>query len=236
MRLPILMYHNVDRMPDGVRHPRNYVAPDLFRAQLEALKRWGYETISFETWIAYRAGERSLPARPIILTFDDGYRTALDVAWPIMAPYGFRGTVFVVSDLLGGTNRWDRDDVQVPLLDAREVGALRALGMEIGSHGRSHGTFRGMRETELEAELRESRATLEGVAGGPVRALCYPYGQQDARVRALARRAGYEAGVVWARRLNRRTTDPMRLARLWIDSGTSVLKLWGMLAGLRLLP
>jgi peptidoglycan/xylan/chitin deacetylase (PgdA/CDA1 family) len=235
MRLPILMYHKVDRMPPGVHHPRNYVLPEQFDAQLAALRRWGYQTISLADWTAYRAGG-SLPRRPIVLTFDDGYRSVQDVAWPILARYGFRATVFVVAGLLGGTNRWDTDECQEPLLDAAQVGALHALGMPIGSHTVSHRALRELTDAQVLAEFRESRTTLERLTGAPVRAVCYPYGQQDARIRALARAAGYETGVVWARRVNSARTDPLHLARWWIDYETSVTVLGALLAGLRLLP
>jgi peptidoglycan/xylan/chitin deacetylase (PgdA/CDA1 family) len=234
MRLPILMYHKVDRMPPGVRHPRNYVLPERFEAQLAALQRWGYQTISLADWTAHRAGG-ALPRRPIVLTFDDGYRSVQDVAWPILARYGFRATVFVVAGLLGETNRWDAE-IQEPLLNAVEVGALHALGMPIGSHTVSHRALRGLTDTEVLAEFTESRMMLERLTGAPVRAVCYPYGQQDARIRALARAAGYEAGVVWARRANSARTDPLRLARWWIDDRTSLTTLGALLAGLRLLP
>src|SRR5207302_1430384 len=80
MRLPILMYHKVDRPPPppGARYLRNYVLPEQFDAQLAALRRWGYETISFADWLAYRRRERTLPRRPIILTFDDGHRSTYE--------------------------------------------------------------------------------------------------------------------------------------------------------------
>jgi peptidoglycan/xylan/chitin deacetylase (PgdA/CDA1 family) len=235
MRLPILMYHNVDRMPPDVRHPRNYVLPEQFEAQLAVLRRWGYQTISLTDWTAYRAGG-SLPPRPIVITFDDGYRSVQEVAWPILARYGFRATVFVVAGLLGGTNRWDADEIQVPLLDAAEVRALHALGMPIGSHTLSHRSLRGLTDAEVLTEFQDSRTKLERLTGAPVRAVCYPYGQQDARIRTLAGAAGYEAGVVWARRVNSTRTDPFRLARWWIDYRTSLTTLRGLLAGLRLLP
>ena len=234
MRLPILMYHKVDRMPPGVLHPRNYVLPEQFDAQLAALRRWGYQTISLADWTAYRTGG-FLPPRPIVLTFDDGYRSVQDVAWPILARYGFRATVFVVAGLLGATNRWDADERQEPLLDAAEVRALHALGMPIGSHTASHRALRGLSDAEVLAEFQESRTTLERLTGAPVRAVCYPYGQQDARIRALARAAGYDAGVVWARRVNSARTDPLHLARWWIDYRTNLTTLRALLAGLRLL-
>src|SRR5207244_4000192 len=79
---PILTYHKVDRMPPGARYLRNYVLPEQFAAQLAALASWGYRTVSFGDWLAYRRGAGSLPRRPIILSFDDGYRSTYEVAWP----------------------------------------------------------------------------------------------------------------------------------------------------------
>src|ERR1700751_3538632 len=112
MRLPILMSHKIAHIPAGARPLRNYVLPDQFAAQLDALRRWGYQTISFADWLAYRAGSAPLPRRPIILTFDDGYRSTHDIAWPLLRRFGFTGTVFLVSDLIGKTNTWDADEIQ----------------------------------------------------------------------------------------------------------------------------
>src|SRR2546425_12529657 len=112
MRLPILMYHKVDRIPRGARYLRNYVLPEQFAAQLDALARWGHRTISFADWLAYRRGRATLPRRPIILTFDDGYRSNYDIAWPLLQRHGCPATVFLVADPLRQTN--PRDPAQIP--------------------------------------------------------------------------------------------------------------------------
>src|SRR2546430_14102696 len=97
MRLPILMYHKVDRLPPppGARYLRNYVLPEQFEAQLAALRRWGYETISFADWLAYRRGGGTLPRRPIILTFDHGYRSTCAIAWPLLERHHATPTAFL---------------------------------------------------------------------------------------------------------------------------------------------
>src|SRR2546422_9261152 len=119
MKLPILMYQKVVGVPRGARPRRNYVLPEQYDPQLAALTRWGYQTISFADWLAYRRGERSprsLPHRPIILTFDDGYRPTYEIAWPLLRRHGCAATVFLVSDLVGKTNPWAADELQEPLL------------------------------------------------------------------------------------------------------------------------
>ena len=224
------MYHKIDRLPPGVRYPRNYVLPDQFAAQLAALERWGYETISFSDWLEYRRGERRLPRRPIILTFDDGYRSTYEIAWPLLQRHGFRATVFLVSDLIGKTNVWDGDEAQEPLLSRAEIAQLWAGGVEFGSHTKTHAPLTTVSRERAVEELRGSRAALEQLLGKPVRVLCYPYGKQNPATRAMAREAGYEAAVIARRRLNSRSADPLRLTRLRMEPATRLAGLkWTLL-------
>src|SRR5438552_17761330 len=102
MKLPILLYHKIDRIPAGARYPRSYVAPERFDAQLALLRRCGYESVSFADYLAYRRGAARLPRRPLIIPFDDGYRRHPDVAAPPLPRPGFRATVFLVAERAGG--------------------------------------------------------------------------------------------------------------------------------------
>src|SRR5438128_1017468 len=231
-RRPLLMYPKAVRPPPppGARYLRNYVLPEQFDAQLAALRRWGYETISFADWLAYRRRERTLPRRPIILTFDDGYRSTYEVAWPLLKRHHATASVFLVSDLIGKTNAWDADEIQEPLLDTRQIAAMRAGRIEFGSHTRTHPALIALPPDRVLAELRDSRTALEQLLDEPVRVLCYPYGKQNAAVRALAREAGYEAAVIARRRLNSHASDPLRLTRLRIDTTTRLPALrWTLL-------
>ena len=236
MRLPILMYHKIDPIPRGARSLRLYVVPEQFAAQLAALVRWGYRTISFGDWLAYRRGAGTLPRRPIILTFDDGYRSTYDIAWPILRRYDCRATVFLVSDLIGKTNAWDVHEMQEPLLGAAEIAELQAGGIAFESHTRTHAALTMIEPEQALQELLTSRAALGGLLGTPVRVLCYPYGKQNAAVRALARQAGYEAAVMARRRMNTARTDPFRLKRIWIDYRTTIARLRWTLFRLRWVP
>src|SRR2546426_7877327 len=225
MRLPILMYHAVDRGPQGARSPRLYVPPEQFEAQLATLQQLGYETISFGDWLAYRRGRATLPRRPIILTFDDGYRSNYEIAWPLLKRYGCTATVFLVSDLIGRTNAWDSGEIQEPLLGAAEVAEMRAGGIAFESHGKTHAPLTMIPPERAREELTASRSALERLLGAPVSVLCYAYGKQNAAVRALAREAGYEAAVMARHRMNTARTDPLRLRRIGVDSRTSLARL-----------
>src|SRR5438445_10345624 len=92
MKLPILVYHKIDRIPPGSRYPKHFVTPEQFAAQLAFLARHGYTTIGFPDYLAYRRGERRLPPRPLSLTFHDGYRSPRPIPPPLLRQYGLTPT------------------------------------------------------------------------------------------------------------------------------------------------
>src|SRR2546425_11821268 len=207
MKLPILLYHKIDRIPAGARYPRSYVTPERFDAQLALLRRRGYESVSFADYLAYRRGAARLPRRPVIITFDDGYRSNRDVALPLLQQHGFRATIFLVAGRVGGTNAWDPDEIQEPLLDAAAIRAMQARGIEFGSHSATHARLTALHPAAVLRELRDSRALLGAVLGPPRPVLGDPYGAHNALSRRVAREAGYEAAVAIRRRMNGDGTD-----------------------------
>lgn len=222
MKLPILLYHKIDRIPPGSRYPKNYVMPRQFDAQLALLKRRGYTSVSFADYLAYRPGERRLPGRPVVITFDDGYRTARTTTGPLLEKHGFTATIFLVTSLLGKTNAWDSDELQEPLLDAADVRALQAGGMEFGSHTATHARLTALSPAERMRELCTSREQLGALLGKPVLVLGYPYGDYNAETLRCARDAGYEAGVIIRRRMNSDATNLLELRRIPITCLTSL--------------
>ena len=222
MKLTILMYHRVEELPHDAVHATNFVRPPQFAAQLSALRRWGYGSVTFDDWLTYRSDRGAFPRRPVIITFDDGYRSVRDVAWPILKEHGFSATTFLVSDAVGGTNRWDADERQVSLLDAGDVRALRAEGMSFGSHGRTHRPLARIPLADATEELVRSRQDLEALLDEPIRLLSYPYSNQSSAVRRAAQQAGYTAAVRGRGRMNRPHVDPLGLRRIKIDFRTSI--------------
>jgi peptidoglycan/xylan/chitin deacetylase (PgdA/CDA1 family) len=220
--LPILMYHKVDRLFPGTRHPGNYVLPEAFEEQLAQLKRWNYESITLEQWVAYKQNQATLPHRPIILTFDDGYRSTYHTALPALQRHGFSATVFVVSNLIGKTNTWDFDERQEPLLDEGEIREMQNRGISFGPHTQSHRALTRLPVGDAARELADSRKNLESLLGEPVTTLCYPFAKQNRMIRDLARKAGYSAAVIGRGGINRIWTDPYALRRIKIDTATTI--------------
>ena len=223
--VPILVFHKIGPVPPDSSYPRNYVRPEQFDALLASLRRAGYESIGFEQYLAHRRGRGTLPRKPIILTFDDGYRSNAEIAVPIMRKHGYTATIFVVPGRLGQSNSWDTEERQEPLLSADEIRALRAEGFTFGSHTMNHARLTAVSPELALEELRASRVALEALLQEPVNVICYPWAQHDANVRRLAQDAGYECGVGIWRRLNRDDTDVMALHRIpvrYLDSTWSV--------------
>ena len=225
MKLTILMYHKVDELPSDVRTPGNFVEPSLFAEQLEALAAWGYRTIDFADWLAYRDGGRTLPKRPLILTFDDGYACFDERAWPALHARDMGAWVFLVASQVGGTNAWDRDERSFPLLGPDRIAALQSEGVRFGSHGDLHVPLARVPLEQAAADLRRSRKALSELLGHSVDVVAYPFSNQNAGVRRAAREAGYRCAVRGKGRMNSRLTDSFGLRRIKMDSTMTVERL-----------
>jgi peptidoglycan/xylan/chitin deacetylase (PgdA/CDA1 family) len=216
------MYHKVDRILPGTRYPGNHVLPEAFDEQLAELKRWNYQSITLEQWIAYKEKRGVLPRRPIIITFDDGYRSTYHTAWPILRRYGFSATVFLVASLIGKTNAWDVEERQEPLLSESEIREMQSGAITFGSHTQSHRALTRIPLEEAARELSDSREMLESLLDKPVTTLCYPYAKQNRTIRGLAQKAGYNAAVIGRGGTNRLWTDQYALRRIKVDTSTTV--------------
>jgi peptidoglycan/xylan/chitin deacetylase (PgdA/CDA1 family) len=220
VKLTILMYHAVAVPDPGMRHLGNFINPKHFVEQLDLLLELGYRTISFDDWLAHRAGRPStapLPAKPLIMTFDDGYLSFDTTAWPALRARHMGATVFLVAGQLGGCNAWDADEVKQPLLDHTRILELQQEGVRFESHTFSHVPLGKVPADVALEEMHHARMAIEGVTGRPVTVLSYPFSNQNRHVRALARRAGYLAAVCGKGKTNTERTDPLELRRIKFD-------------------
>jgi peptidoglycan/xylan/chitin deacetylase (PgdA/CDA1 family) len=195
------------------------VKPKAFEQQLEQLLARGYEPATFS---AVARGEAT--GRPLVVTFDDAFRSVLELAAPIMARLGVPGTVFVATAYpdSGKPMAWEGLDTwmggphghELACLGWDELRGLRDGGWEIGAHSHTHPYLTRLPNDDLLAELQAARAVLEDELGEPCTALAYPYGDTDDRVIAAAGRAGYlHAGALDARL---RRSNPLRVPRVGV--------------------
>lgn len=186
-RIPVLLYHRVGPERDGV-YPSLTVSPAAFRRQVGWLRRRGFQTVSLGEWQAWRREGRALPARPVVITFDDAYDEIAQHALPILREHGFGAVVFAVTGQLGGTNAWDEAQgfAALRLMSAEQMREWVGHGIEFGAHTRTHADLRGLDPRRLDDEIRGSRRDLEQRLGAPVLSFAYPFGNYDDAARAAA--------------------------------------------------
>jgi peptidoglycan/xylan/chitin deacetylase (PgdA/CDA1 family)/2-polyprenyl-3-methyl-5-hydroxy-6-metoxy-1,4-benzoquinol methylase len=227
--VPILMYHRIAN--DGpAALARFRVAPDLFAAQIAALHRAGYRTVSLEHWIGAIMRNEPMPGKPIILTFDDGYQDFLTAAMPVLRYHGFSATVFLVAERIGGVAEWDSDfGAPTRLLSWREVRVLREAGIEFGCHSAAHLPMTGMHLAELTEDTARARGILEEGLAAPVTALAYPYGAENEFVRRVVADLGFRGAVSCEPGISGLGDDPLRLRRIEIFGGCTPERLLALI-------
>ena len=190
----VLCWHAIDDFEgDPVLEPYA-VPPERFAEQLDLLVQAGWVFVSPEQVVQLLRGAGTVPARSLLVTFDDGYADLLEAAAPVLRERSI-GAVAFVSSAVGGTNDWDQavGARPVPVLGAEGIRTLAAEGLEIGSHGATHRRLPCLPAAALDAEVAGSAETLASFGVDRPRLFAYAYGSHDAGAADAARRAGYVA-------------------------------------------
>ena len=238
-----LMYHVIGQAKDP-REARFCCPPSTFRSHLEMLRDSGWRVISTKELVAALHHGLPLPAKSVILTFDDGTACTFDVAAPIMCEFGYTASVFMVSGLIGRENLWMRADglPRRPMLSVSQHREHDAAGFDIGSHTVDHVKLADLPLEQCEFQLRASKLSLEDVLGHPVRHFAFPYGSCDEERSKLVRSVGFDAAFTtrWGkintkssayslRRVEVMGSDsPIRL-RMKMGLGTNDMPPWSVL-------
>ncbi len=199
--IPVLMYHKVSIEPLKTQH-KIFVTKNTFEKQMNFLKKRGFETLDFSDLEHFLTGKKSLaefPKRPIVLTFDDGYKDNLENAFPLLNRLGFKATVFVLSDFSIRNNDWDlgehTTETAHPLMTQEELKQSLLLGISIGSHGRTHRALLSLTDQEAFQEIANSKQELEQNLQTKINVFAYPYGKFNTRHEEQVFTAGYQFGV-----------------------------------------
>lgn len=229
--LPVLMYHHVSPKPGLVT-----CSPENFRAQMRWLAENGWKTLSTADFSAALAAG-SWPKKSVLVTFDDGYLDNWVHAHPVLAEFGQRATIFLITGWIGdGLARTGMPDVPTHKqamaaaaegkLDAAfmrwsEVEAMRAAGTaDFHSHTHTHTRWdrkiadQAARDAALAEDLAASRATLAARLGEATPHLCWPQGYFDAAYQRIAREAGFSHLYTTEHGVVRAGCDAARLPRL----------------------
>jgi peptidoglycan/xylan/chitin deacetylase (PgdA/CDA1 family) len=202
----IFCYH---RLVDKIRYPGTEITPAAFEAEMKELKDKGVTVISLQDLLAWKRGEKNIPPRCAVVTFDDGWKSQYEVAWPIMKKFGYPFTLFIYTEgvrggALGGGEAitWE------------QLADLRDNGVDIQAHTATHQDLReghsvmviepgGKRarkkltgaeyEKWVQNEVVGCKELLEQRLGIKVNCFAVPFGNYNEHVKELARNAGYEA-------------------------------------------
>jgi peptidoglycan/xylan/chitin deacetylase (PgdA/CDA1 family) len=205
--LPILMYHRIGPIPANIPAVTKTltVTPQDFAGQMEWLKSHGYHAISqLQAYRALEAG-KPLPSKPVMITFDDGYRDVLWHAAPVLHRLHMPATEYVIT---GRVSNGDPSFLTWP-----QLVRLEKLGVTIGSHTVTHQDLVLMSPSQALAELRDSRRALEHHLGHAVQWFAYPFGAENAAVVSLAQRVGYVLAVTTNGGTAQSAAEPLLLHR-----------------------
>ena len=198
--VPVLLYHRIGEAKGPLTITR-----EKFEADLQCLQKYGYTTISLDTFRGFLHGaDAALPAKPVVITFDDGYLDNFMNAYLLLRKYDMTAAFFIITGLVG---EYDR-------LAVGHIREMAAHGMSIGSHTVNHRDLGDMVYAEAESELALSKAYLEGVLQRSVDFVAYPEGSFNGETGAAACEAGYLGGFTVVPGPCSHRTNPYLLNRI----------------------
>ncbi|MFC2042989.1 polysaccharide deacetylase family protein [Chloroflexota bacterium] len=151
-----------------------------------------YSSITLDSLLDLRNGSFSVSKRPIIITFDDGYKDCVEHAVPILSKYNLSATFFLVVGSIGSTSSWtSTHGLNIPIMDWKDVHHLKSSDFQIGSHTMSHPKLVELSLDNCHKEVYNSRISLEDHLGCEIRHFCYPFGFQNESVRKIVVESGY---------------------------------------------
>jgi peptidoglycan/xylan/chitin deacetylase (PgdA/CDA1 family) len=218
------MYHVIAPAFPTSPFPGLYVPPAEFAAQIRALAGAGYHAVTLDQVASAWRGTGSLPARPVVISFDNGYRSQYTRALPVLRRLHWVGD----------------EDLQLSGLPPRQGGlssaqvrSLIAAGWELDTQGWNHADLTRLDALQLRFQIADVRVILRRRYGVRADWFCYPSGRYDARVVAEVRAAGYVGATTVSPGWARRSDDPFRLPRLRVLAGTSPRGLLSLIAAAR---
>lgn len=203
--IPILNYHKIDYLNHALS-----ISPQEFEEQMAYLHDNGYHTITPDQLMNYLNRGKKLPAKPIMITFDDGYLDNYMNAYPILKKYGFTATIFLVTNLVGNDNRfmsWD------------QVREMQRAGIVFGSHTVNHAVLTKLSPEDAIQELKGSRQVMQKELGEAPRYFAYPTGAYNLQIEELVRQTGYAAAFTIRYGQAGVSSDPYALERIPLFKG-----------------
>lgn len=213
--VPILMYHPIQEPVEGNPYPDLFLTKEDFADQVRWLEQSGFQAVTLEEVLNSWFEGGTLPPKPVVLSFDDGYQSQYENALPLMEKLGWPGVLNLKA-------------LESDIYDS-QVEEMVAAGWEIASHSATHPDLPSLSDSQLEDEMVRSRRILETQFDTPVNNFCYPAGSYDDRVITAVRGAGYRSATSTEPGLAR-PSDRWSLDRIRIELGDGAAELEAKLA------
>ena len=206
--VPILMYHHIQDLSGASELVQTWtVSPENFDAQMNLVAQHGFHAITMAQLVGQLRDGKPLPSRPIVISFDDGWAEQNTVAFAALKKYHLIGTFFVYT----------RPIDHAPYMSWAQLQEMSAAGMDIQAHTLTHPHLRELAPDEAMKEISESKQILETRLGKPGIALAYPFGEYNASIIDMLKRAGYASAVTLAAGFNQRADELFTLHRIRVS-------------------
>lgn len=206
------MYHEIATPASDISVPAAN-----FDQQMKYLYDHGFNAITLDEFYEFRINNKPLPPKPVIITFDDGYRDNYTNAYPILKKYGFKGTIFIITGSVGLKNylTWDM---------IREM--YNSGLVEIGAHTVNHYTLSEIPLADAQSEIIMSRSIIEKEIGYKTTFFSYPLGKNTPEVVKFVQHEGYKGAVIMGNgtndNRNDKNSDLLLLSRTFIGGNYSI--------------
>jgi peptidoglycan/xylan/chitin deacetylase (PgdA/CDA1 family) len=229
--VPVLLYHSVSDNPPPWIRPLT-IAPSVFSRHLELIRASLATPLTVVEYASILAGHGSLPERPVVISFDDGFADFRERALPALRRANLPVTLFVTTGFLEGLPEGDGvKRPPGPWLEPAALLDLRAQGVEIGAHSHSHLHLDTLSPGAARAEIARSKHILEELLAAPVSSFAYPHGYHGPVVRRLVQECGFASACAVKNALSWEDDDRFALARLMVGADTTLDRLEAWLDG-----
>ena len=205
--VPILAYHNFSKSSAN----KMVVSESAFEEQMKFLKENGYSVITLDQLLDFLDFKEQIPEKSVVITIDDGWKSNIDITFPILKKYGFPATLFVYTDFIGGKKA----------LTWKQIKKLEEDGFDIQCHTKTHRNLTKLKREEpfneyfrsLQIEISQPKRVIKSKLNKECIYLAYPYGTTNNLVIALLKRHGYRAAFTVNRGGNPLFVDNYRINR-----------------------
>src|SRR5689334_1288564 len=218
------MYHSIAETDNAKFYPFT-VSPTLFAEQMAYLYSCGYTPLTVTQYAkAYLGGGFTLPERPVVLTFDDGFEDFFTNALPVLNRYHFPATVYISTGFVGKTSAWlcSEKETMRPMLTWEQIVQMDQAGIECGGHTHTHPQLDTLRESEAYDELVRCKDILQQALGHQVDSFAYPFGYYTTALQKLVSLVGYTSACAVRHQMCTSDTHPLALTRLMVTPETTI--------------